>query len=80
MGTALKFLWNCSQNFYVVFLQHERGDLLSNQYQYQTGDKPPEGTYVCIQCADNPQTVIVPEMCEHLPECPHCGCTYWYKV
>ncbi|MFR4930405.1 MAG: zinc ribbon-containing protein [[Clostridium] leptum] len=54
--------------------------MLSNQYQYQTGDKLPEGTYVCMQCADNPQTVIVPEMCEHLPECPHCGCTYWYKV
>ena len=56
------------------------GDLLSNQYQYQTGDKLPEGTYVCMQCADNPQTVIVPEMCERLPECPHCGHTYWYKV
>lgn len=48
--------------------------------QYKTGEKPPEGTYTCMECSgNNPASVIVPEMVKVLPVCPKCGGRTWYK-
>lgn len=48
--------------------------------QYETGERPPDGIYVCMSCTDNPETIIIPDMAKALPKCPRCGWTYWYKV
>ena len=47
----------------------------------QTGDAVPSGFYVCMQCEGvNPETVFISEERPVLPECPHCGHSYWYRV
>lgn len=47
---------------------------------FQTGDKPPEGTYTCMSCGSDESTLIVPEMAEELPCCSECDGTLWMKV
>lgn len=49
--------------------------------EYRFGERPPEGTYVCMTCMSlNPYMVIVPEQTEKLPICPVCGGIAWQKV
>lgn len=49
----------------------------------QTYDRVQPGTYVCMQCQNNDSpipsitTLIKPKT---LPECEHCGITYWMKI
>ncbi len=45
---------------------------------FYSGEKPPEGTYMCVQCAS--VTYNVPEIVKELPECPECGCNQWIKA
>lgn len=54
-----------------------------SKYNYETGERVPEGTYICMNCTgNNPETVIMPDMSDvgKLPECEKCGHTLWYKV
>jgi len=48
--------------------------------QYHSGENPKPGTYVCMQCVEDNEAFIVPEMGRTLPECSKCGHTEWYKV
>lgn len=47
---------------------------------FNSGDKPPEGTYTCMSCGSPQATFSVPEMVKELPVCPECGNTIWMKV
>lgn len=55
--------------------------------QYQTGEKAPDGFYVCMSCeGNNPVTITMPHDGNRsvkgavLPECKKCGVTDWYKA
>lgn len=51
-----------------------------NKLEYKSGETPPEGNYVCMQCnGTNPTVYIVPEMTKKLPVCPVCGGKKWMK-
>lgn len=47
---------------------------------FNSGEKPPEGTYTCMSCGSDEATLIVPEMAKELPDCPKCGNSLWIKV
>lgn len=53
---------------------------MEEKYIYQAGSKPPEGTYICMQCGSDDATYAVSEMVEELPVCPICNGTQWMKV
>ncbi len=44
---------------------------------YSTGEKPGEGTYVCVACG---QTVVLDDNTDTLPPCPKCEATAYRKV
>ena len=49
----------------------------------QSYESVPSGTYVCMNCSGNrdaePTTIVLNKQ-STLPECEHCGATYWLKV
>ncbi len=47
---------------------------------YNSGEKPPEGTYTCMSCGSSEAVLMFPGTTEKLPVCPVCGCTMWMKV
>jgi len=49
----------------------------NSKSQYTSGEKPPEGNYVCMGCEK--YSLIVPEMGKKLPVCPNCSGRTWMK-
>lgn len=48
---------------------------------YKTGDKPPDGMYVCLSCnTGDPYVAVVPEIHQALPMCPNCGGVHWMRI
>ncbi len=42
---------------------------------YETGEKPPNGVYVCANCGRDEQ--YVPQLVTELPICRYCRYNYW---
>lgn len=49
--------------------------------EWNTGEIAPSGYYVCCNCTGaNPESIIMQDANERLPECPKCGYTIWRLV